>query len=81
MTDEAIAKWVKRLPPDDGSGPIVAGGPMSHPIRHRSDKFSSHFVEFRLRKANGPPLPPGFAVFRPRPKGSQLCACLSHRQL
>lgn len=32
MTDEAIAKWVKTLPPDDGSGPIIAGGPMPHPL-------------------------------------------------
>jgi hypothetical protein len=26
MTDEALAKWVKSLPPADGSGPIIAGG-------------------------------------------------------
>lgn len=26
MTDAAIAKWVKSLPPADGSGPIIAGG-------------------------------------------------------
>jgi hypothetical protein len=29
MTDEAIAKWVKTLPPPDGSGPIIAGGTTS----------------------------------------------------
>jgi hypothetical protein len=29
MTDEAIAKWVKSLPPADGSGPIIAGGATS----------------------------------------------------
>jgi hypothetical protein len=29
MTDAAIASWVKSLPPPDGSGPIIAGGPPS----------------------------------------------------
>jgi hypothetical protein len=29
MTDEALAKWVKSLPPADGSGPIIAGGTAS----------------------------------------------------
>jgi hypothetical protein len=29
ITDEAIAKWVKSLPPADGSGPIIAGGATS----------------------------------------------------
>src|SRR6185503_4105954 len=30
MTDAAIAKWVKSLPPADGAGPIIAGGNAPH---------------------------------------------------